>query len=378
MKFLHLSDLHIGKTVHEFSMLEDQEYILKSILKAVNDEKPQIVLIAGDIFDRSIAPAEALQLFNDFLESIVRRNIEVFIISGNHDSADRLAFGSGLMEKSGVHISRVYNGNVAMHVIHDKYGEINLYMLPFLKPAQIKRFFPDNEIDTWTDAIRTVIDNMNIDETKRNILMTHQFVTGAATCDSEERNAGGADNVDADVFMTFDYAALGHLHGAQIIGKETIRYCGTPLKYSFSEVNHTKTLTFAELGDKGNISIKELPLAPKRDMREIKGKYLEISSLDFHEKQNKDDYIRITLTDEDDQPDAMQKLRVIYPKLMQLNYDNKRTRAEGMLADIEDVSQYKPVELFNMFYEQQNGSNLSEIQYEFLNSMIEEIWEAKQ
>lgn len=375
MKFFHLSDLHLGKSVHEFSMLEDQEYILKVILSIADKEKPYAVLISGDVFDRTVAPTEALRLFDDFLDGLVRRNIDVFIISGNHDSADRLAFGSRLMERSGVHISPIYNGTINPLILSDEFGEINVFLLPFLKPVQVKRFFPEHKITSWTDSIRTVIEYMDIDISKRNILLAHQFVTGAATCESEEVNVGGADNVDAEVFTPFDYVALGHLHGAQHIGRATLRYCGTPLKYSFSEVKHKKSVTVVELKDKGNISICEIPLIPKRDMHEIRGKYLEVTSRDFYQDLNTDDYYRITLTDENDQPDAIGKLRVIYPNLMHLDYDNTRTRTGSSVTGISDASQYTPIQLFDMLYEEQNGQSISERQRSFLNELIEQVWE---
>lgn len=375
MKFLHLSDLHLGKSVHEFSMLEDQEYILKIILGIADHEKPQAVLISGDVFDRTVAPTEALRLFDDFLDGLVRRNIETFIISGNHDSADRLAFGSRLMEKSGVYISRVYNGQVDSYVLSDEYGEIHVYLLPFIKPVQVKRLFPECKMENWTEAVKTAVDHMNVDDTKRNVLLAHQFVTGAATCESEEINVGGADNVGAEIFSSFDYVAMGHLHGAQSIGRETLRYCGTPLKYSFSEVNHKKSVTVVELGEKGNIVVREINLTPKRDMREIRGKYLEVTSKAFYQNLNTDDYYRITLTDEDDQPDAIRKLRAIYPNLMRLDYDNRRTQAERTVTGIADPHRYTPIQLFDMLYSEQNGQSLSDVQRVFLTDLIEQVWE---
>lgn len=375
MKFFHLSDLHLGKSVHEFSMLEDQEYILKVILNIADEEKPQAVLISGDVFDRTVAPTEALRLFDDFLDGLVRRNVEVFIISGNHDSADRLAFGSRLMERSGVHISPIYNCIIKPFILLDEFGELNVFLLPFLKPVQVKRFYPEHEIASWTDAIRTVIEHMDIDVSKRNILLAHQFVTGAATCESEEINVGGADNVDAEVFALFDYVALGHLHGPQSITRSTIRYCGSPLKYSFSETIQTKSVSVVECGGKGSVSVKEIPLIPKRDMREIRGKYLEVTSRDFYRNLNTDDYYRITLTDEDDQPDAIGKLRVIYPNLMRLDYDNTRTKTESSVTGVSDASQYTPIQLFDMLYKEQNGQPISDMQRVFLNDLIELVWE---
>jgi len=355
-------------------MLEDQEYILKIILHIAEEEQPQAVLIAGDVFDRTVAPTEALRLMDDFLDGLVGRAIKVFIISGNHDSADRLAFGSRLLDRSGVHISRVYNGQITPYVLADEYGDVNVFLLPFLKPVQIKRFFPDTEIATWTDVIGAVVEQLNVDESKRNVLLAHQFVTGATTCESEEINVGGADNVDAEVFAPFDYVALGHLHGAQSIGRATLRYCGTPLKYSFSEVHHKKSVTVVELADKGDTVVREIPLVPKREMSEVRGKYLEVTAREFYQNLNTDDYYRITLTDEEDQPDAIAKLRVIYPNLMRLDYDNKRTQTEGSVTGVADSSQYTPLELLGMLYETQNGQSLCETQRDFLNDMIEQVW----
>ena len=375
MKLLHLSDLHLGKSVHEFSMLEDQEYILKVILNIADEEQPQAILISGDVFDRTVAPTEALRLFDDFLDRIARRSIEVFIISGNHDSADRLAFGSRLMESSGVHISRVYNGHIASYTLTDEFGELNVFLLPFVKPVHVKKFFPEVELPTWTEAVRTVISNTNIDRSSRNILLAHQFVTGAATCESEELSVGGTDNVDSEVFEPFDYVALGHLHGAQQIGRETLRYCGSPLKYSFSEANHRKSVTVVELLSKGTVTIREIPLIPRHDMLELRGTYLEVTSKSFYQELKQDDYYRITLTDEEDQPDALAKLRVVYPNLMRLDYDNTRTKRESLVPGVADASKYSPIQLFDMLYEEQNGQPVSAVQHDFLTGLIAQVWE---
>lgn len=364
--------------MHEFSLLEDQEHILKVVLGIADAEQPRAVLIAGDVFDRTVAPTEALRLFDDFLDGLARRGAEVFVISGNHDSADRLAFGARLMDGSGVHISRAYDGKIEPFILSDEHGEAAFYLLPFLKPVQARKFHPDAEIEDWTDAVRAVIANMDIDGNRRNILLCHQFVTGAATCESEELSVGGADNVDADAFAPFDYVALGHLHGKQHIGRETLRYCGTPLKYSFSESGHVKSLTVVELGGKGDVAVREIPLAAKRDMREIRGKYMEITAREYYRGQNTDDYLRVTLTDEDDQPDAVSKLRVIYPKLMRLDYDNKRSRAAGLVEGVADAGSQAPIQLFETLFEEQNGRPLSDVQRDFMNGLIAEVWEGGQ
>ena len=377
MKFIHLSDLHIGKRVNEFSMLEDQKYILKVILGIIDEEKPDAVLIAGDVYDKSIPTAEAVQLLDDFLCRLAERKLKTYIISGNHDSAERLAFGGRLMDMSGIHLSPVYDGTVKPHAVNDACGKVNIYMLPFLKPANVRRFFPDSKIETYTDAIKVVVDHMNVNEDERNIIMTHQFITGASRSESEEVSVGGSDNVDVSVFDAFDYVALGHIHGPQKIKRETVRYCGTPLKYSFSEVNHKKTVTVVEMEKKGKVEIRTVPLIPLHDMREIKGKYEDIVLKENYDGTNTDDYMHITLTDEEEIPDVIGRLRVIYPNIMKLDYDNKRTRNQQTLGMAENVETKSPLDLFAEFYEVQNSQPMSENQMEFIQNLISEIWEDK-
>jgi exonuclease SbcD len=374
MKFIHLSDLHLGKSVYEFSLIEDQEYILCKVLTITDSEKPDCVLIAGDVFDRSIASTDALRLFDEFLVGLAKRKIQVFVINGNHDSADRLSFGSRLIDTTGIHISPVYDNNVTKHTISDEYGDIDIYLLPFLKPILVKRFFPEEEIETWTEALGTVIKNISINSKNRNVILAHQFVTGSDRCDSEETNIGGADNVDASVFDAFDYVALGHLHGPQSVGRKTVRYCGSPLKYSFSESLQKKSVTIVEMAEKGNMTIRETPLIPKRDMHEIRGKYLEVTAKDYYKDLNRDDFYHITLTDEDDQSDAFGKLRIIYPSLMHLDYDNKRTKGESDSSGSIDASMFTPLEIFEKFYKDQNNQDITDIQRDYLQRAIEKVW----
>ena len=378
MKFLHLSDLHLGKRVNEFSMLEDQEFILKKILNIIDEQKPDAVIIAGDVYDKSVPSAEAVELFDDFLVRLSRRNLSVFVISGNHDSPERIAFGGRLMDKSGIYMSPVYGGKVEPITLTDRQGEINVYMLPFVKPSQVRRFFPDREILSYTDAVRIAVEEMNIDTSKRNLLITHQFVTGANRTESEEVSVGGSDNVDASVFADFDYVALGHIHRAQKCGGEYIRYSGTPLKYSFSEAGDKKTVTTIELGAKGDIALDFFPLVPKRDMVEIKGTYEELILKSFWENTSYgEDYMHITLTDEEDIPDVLTKLRIVYKNIMKLDYDNKRTRAMNEISGAEAVKDKSPFELFSEFYALQNGQPLSEEQADFVADLIEQIKEGK-
>lgn len=376
MKLIHLSDLHLGKRVNDFSMLEDQQYILAEILQIIDREKPDGVLIAGDVYDKSVPSAEAVALLDDFLVRLSKRELRIFVISGNHDSPERMAFGGRLMERSGVHLAPVYDGRVEPVVLTDEYGPVKLYLLPFVKPSHVRRCFPEREIATYTDAVAAAVEAMGVDTTVRNVLVTHQFVTGAARCDSEELSVGGTDNVDASVFDPFDYVALGHIHGPQQVGRETVRYCGTPLKYSFSEVGHKKSVTVVELGEKGSVTIRTIPLKPLRDMVELRGTYEELTLRAFYEGTTYPrDYIHITLTDEDDIPDAVGKLRIIYPNLMKLDYDNKRSRAGIRLEGAEDVQQKSPLELLEEFYSNQNGQPMSEEQRAFARDMMEHIWE---
>ena len=375
MKLIHLSDLHIGKRVNEISMIEDQEYILYQILKIIDEEQADAVLIAGDVYDKSIPSAEAVTLLDDFLCRLAQRDIPVFVISGNHDSPERLAFGNRLMEDRGVHISPVYDGNVASISLEDDHGVVDFWLLPFLKPAHVKRYFPDGGIESYTDALRTAVAHMGIDPAKRNVLLTHQFVTGAATCDSEEISVGGSDNVDASVFADFDYVALGHIHGPQNIGSNKIRYCGTPLKYSFSEEHHHKSVTVVELGPKGQLELKLRPLTPKHDLRSIRGTFAELTDKAFYGNTVTDDYLQIILTDEEDVPEAIGKLRIIYPNLMKLTYDNTRTRTNRIIDNAEDVKRKSPIQLFEELYESQNNQPMSEEQHQFALELIESIWE---
>ena len=377
MKLIHLSDLHIGKRVNEVSMIEEQAYILNQVLAAIDAEAPGAVLISGDVYDKSTPSAEAVTLFDDFLCRLAEKQQQVFIISGNHDSAERLAFGGRLMEDKGIHLSPVYNGNIAPITLTDEYGPVHFWLLPFLKPAHVKRFYPDDGIESYTDACRVAVEKMGIETAERNVILVHQFVTGSSTCDSEEISVGGTDNVDAEVFSGFDYVALGHIHGPQNIGSERIRYCGTPLKYSFSEAKHQKSITVVELGEKGSFDLRTIPLTPLHDLREIRGSYDQVTAKSFYENTAVDDYLHITLTDEEDVPEAMARLRVIYPNLMKLTYDNARTRSNAVIDGAVDVRKKSPLQLFGELYEQQNNQPMSEVQNDFMRELIESIWEGE-
>lgn len=409
MKFIHLSDLHLGKRVNGYSMLEDQEYILNEIKAVITAEAPDAVLIAGDVYDKPVPPAEAVRLFDDFLVQLSRLGLKVFVISGNHDSPERIAFGSRLMNASGIYLSPVYDGTVTPVSLHDTYGVVDVYMLPFIKPAHVRRFYETEteQIQSYTDAMQTALSHLPLDHTHRNVLITHQFVTGSVRAESEEISVGGSDNIDASVFAPFDYVALGHLHTPQNCGQTApttaadssedeqadathdtelstdtqagatrIRYCGTPLKYSFSEAKDRKSVTVIELYEKGNLHIHTVPLKPLHDLVELKGTYDTVTARSFYEGTSwQEDYTHITLTDEEDIPDAIGKLRAIYHHLMKLDYDNKRTRSSSEITADLAVEEKTPIQLFSDFYELQNNQPLSEDQATFLNGLIETIWE---
>lgn len=375
MKLVHLSDLHLGKRVNEFSMMEDQKYILEQILSVVEAERADGVIIAGDIYDKPVPTAEAVQVFDGFLTRLAALGTAVFAISGNHDSAERIAFGSQLMSGRGVYLSPVYNGEVKAVHCQDSYGEVEIWLLPFIKPATVRHALLDETIESYQDAVKAAVDKIEADPAKRNLLIAHQFVTGASRCESEEVSVGGLDCVDASIFDAFDYVALGHIHSPQKIGRETLRYCGTPLKYSFSESEQEKSVSVVELKEKGVTEIRSIMLKPLRDMRKIRGSYLEVTALSFYEGTNTDDYLQVTLTDEEDIPDGLQKLRIIYPNLMRLEYDNKRTRDSQRIEAAAETEKKSELELFEEFYELQNNQPMSGQQTEYVRRMIQELKE---
>ncbi len=381
MKLVHLSDLHLGKRVNEFSMIEDQEYILIQIINRIDEIKPDAVIIAGDIYDKSVPSEEAVRLWDDFLSKLAKRKLEVYAISGNHDSAVRFAQNSRIIDQAGIHLSPAYDGKLMHFTIPDEYseksGDVNLYMLPFIKPAVVRSFYPEDDIKDYTDAVRVALEHAggSIDPTKRNILVAHQFVTGAERCESEEITVGGLDNVDASVFDDFDYVALGHIHGPQKVKRDTIRYSGTPLKYSFSEKDHHKSLTVVTVKEKDQVQIELVPFEPLRDLRQIRGTYEELSDKRNYEGTETSDYIHAVLTDEEDIPDAISKLRIIYPNLMKLTYDNTRTRENKVIEGATDIERKSPIELFEEFYEKQNNQEMSDEQRELVSGLIEGIWD---
>lgn len=409
MRFLHLADLHIGKRVNGFSMLEDQMYILNEILKLVEEYQTDAVLIAGDVYDKALPSAQAVQVLDQFISKLVELGQQVFISCGNHDSAERLAFGGDVLKRAGVYVTPVFSKIPEPIVLRDKWGEIGFYMLPFLRPSMVRTVLErenvktghkeeeyqdgaelqeraeqqgraDNqenaehqEIASYQDALSAVMSRMEPPKERRNVLLAHQFLTGALQDDSEEFMVGGVENVDYELFTGFDYVALGHIHRAQKVGKDYIRYSGTPLKYSFSEASHKKSATLVEIEEKGKISIQELPLKPLRELRKLKGSYDELVSRENYVGTNTEDYLHITLTDEEEILDVMNKLRFIYPNMMKLEYDNTRTRTRQLIIPREKAVQKNPMDLFETFYEQQNNQKMTDAQRDFAQSILKQI-----
>lgn len=379
MRFIHLADLHIGKRVNEFSMMEDQRYILGYVLELVDEQKEKGkaidgVLIAGDVYDKPVPAAEAVQLLDWFLTELVARNLPVYMVSGNHDSGERLSFGAHLLEKSRVFLRSVYDGCLEPIELEDSYGKLNLYMLPFVKPAHVRKALDDDTITTYQDAVCAVLEHASVREEERNILIAHQMVTGAQRCDSEEISIGGLDNIDADVFDIFDYVALGHLHGPQKVGRDEVRYAGTLLKYSFSECVHKKSVTIVEFCEKGKVSLETIPLVPLRDMRQIEGRYEEVMSKEYYKDSNKEDYLKIVLTDEEEIPDVLGRLRTVYPNIMKLEYNNTRTRSSKSIEQAEITENKQPMDYLEEFYEVQNNQKMSADQQIIVSDLIEKIW----
>lgn len=377
MKILHTSDLHIGKRVNEYSLLDEQAFILNQIVEMAKREQPDAIILAGDIYDKSIPSAEAVALFDEFLAQLAQLHKAIFIISGNHDSAERIAFASRILEASQVYLSPVFNGSIQPIVLNDGNTEVAFYLLPYIKPSLVQHYAEEGvELKSYDEAMRYVIGKMDVDKSRRNVLITHQFITNAERTESEDIMVGGLDNIDASAFDDFDYVALGHLHRPQYCGRETVRYSGSPLKYSFSEVNDKKSVTLIEINGSEPATVTALPLTPLHDWHDLKGTYDELTNRSYYEGTDlQEAYVRITLTDEDDIPDGMRKLKTIYHHLAELRYDNKRTRAgETLIGKPMNVDKMNPEELFTELFEKQNAQGLSDEQSTYLNKLINEIF----
>ena len=378
MRIVHTADWHLGKKVNEFSMMEDQRDILNKILGICEQQHADVLIVAGDVYDKDAPSEEAVGLLDDFLANAAQRNLKVVLTSGNHDSNQRIAYGSRLLARGGIFLSSVYEGTIMALTCEDEYGPLCFYLCPFLKPANVRRYHEDKDIKTYTDMMEVLIEDMNVNRDIRNVLVAHQFVTGAFRSDSEEINVGGLDNVDASVFEAFDYVALGHIHRPQEMLKKEIRYAGSILKYSFSEADYDKSVTLIDLKEKGNVEISQIPLVPLHDMKRIRGTYDEITNKSYYENTSLvDDYVEITLTDEEEVYDALSKLRSIYHGLMKVGFDNERTRESNQTL-MEASEEKSPLELFENLYEKQFNTSMNEEETQFLKQLMDQIWEGNQ
>lgn len=379
MKVMHLSDLHLGKNILEQSLIEDQEYILNQIINIIDKKKVDVVLIVGDVYDKAIPNVDAVKLFSKFLSKLYKLQVKVFVIAGNHDSKDRLSFGNDLFIDNNVYIEGIFDGRLKKVESKDSYGVFNIYMLPFVKPADVRQFFPNISIDSYDDAVRCIIENTKINKDERNVIMVHQFVTASGIdlirSDSENISLGGIDNVDVSNFFDFDYVAMGHIHRGQKLIRETIRYAGSPLKYSFSEVNHKKSVPIIEFREKDDIKIDLVDLVPLRDMKIIKGNLDELLDKSFISNINVNDYIGAVITDEDYVMDAIGKLRNVYSNILKLEYDNSRTNNYNNDVDKEfvDIKKFSEIDLFSKFYFMQNNVEMDMVRNSILKDVIREI-----
>ena len=375
MKLAHISDLHLGKTLYNYSLIEDQEYILEQIVGILVEKKVEVLMIAGDVFDKNVAPEAGLKVFRKFLNRLVESKIKVLIISGNHDSAERLTFGGEFMTEKGIFFSKVYDGKIEPVSFEDEYGPVNFYLLPFIKPQIVNHYIEGNEIDTYEEAVQFAVKNMNINTSERNVILAHQNILSAKRCESEENIIGGLDAVSDAVFKDFDYTALGHIHSQQKIGKNNVFFCGTPLKYSVSEFDQEKKMPIISLAEKGKVDIEMISLIPKRDLRKITGTLDEILTSAKNDPNNHEDFIDITLTNEDEVMDAMASLRTVYPNVLKLSYDNKASRAAENVEKFSGVNEKKPLEIFEAFYQSRRGTEMNDEQKNYIQALIEKIWE---
>ena len=378
MKLMHLSDLHLGRSILEQSLIEDQKYILDRIIDILKERNVDVVLIVGDVYDKGIPTIEAVKLFNEFLNKLYSLSIKVFIISGNHDSKDRLSFGNELLALSDIYIEGKFDGSLKRVVLNDEYGKFNIYMLPFIKPADVRSYYIDEVIDSYDDMVSCIINNTDINENERNVIMVHQFVTANGVdverSESESISLGGIDNVDVSNFSFFDYVAMGHIHRAQKLTRDTVRYAGSPLKYSFSEVNHRKSVPIIEFKEKGNISIDLVSLVPLRDMIVIRGSLDELLSEEYYSKIDCNSYINAVITDDDYVMDAIGKFRGVYKNILKLEYDNKRNIV-NKVSELEkvDLNKLSEIELFKNFYYEQNNIDLSDDKLKIVKDVINEV-----
>lgn len=372
MRFLHISDLHLGKRVYEYSMLEEQKNALWQVLSAVDEKNVEGLFIAGDIYDKSIPTIEAIELFDSFLVELSNRNIDVYIISGNHDSPERVGFGADFFKSKRIYISKAYDGDIQYVNKEDLYGKIRIHLIPFLKPANVRRFHQEMEIADYNSAIRTVVEDIKLCEEGRNVVLVHQFITGAVRSQSEESFLGGMDNIEYDLFDEFDYVALGHIHKSQAMGRQQVRYSGALVKYALDEINQVKSMTLVEIKGKGEVEIETIPIKPIHDMRRVEGTYMELTDRNNYVNTKVDDYLHVVLKDEEDVPDALRKLRVIYSNILKLEYDNTRTRLKNSVIEGKGVRRKEPMEYIEELFRKQNNEDMTSEQATVLKNIMED------
>lgn len=398
MKLLHTADLHIGKIVNEFSMLKDQEYILQQILNIAFEEEVDGVIIAGDVYDRSVPPAEAVTLLDQFLSTLIHHGLKVFMISGNHDSAERVGFAGSILNREGLYIGGRYDGKIQVVPMQQEEVKVNVYLLPFVKPAVVNYYEvkmreelesvdvteesedgnEDSPIRTFEESVKASLSHVEVDEDAVNILVTHHFVTAGEQepdqSDSENQlSLGGIDHVDASVFDAFDYVALGHIHRPQRIGRDTIRYAGSPLKYSMSEVNHKKSVTLIEIGENKALKVWQRELVPLRDMRKIRGELLELMKPENYQLADTNDYIQATLTDLVELVDPIGRLRSVYPNIMQIIMEKNQKETKEEIQNLGTRKKKSPLELFEEFYENVTASEFDEKRRSIMQEVIEAV-----
>lgn len=374
MKFAHLADLHIGKRLYEYSLIDNQRDILNIIVGLIKKYNVDGVVISGDIYDKSVPPIDAVEIMDEFLSALTELDIFIIIIGGNHDSVARLSFGSRILEKSRVFISPSFNGNIEKVELSDEFGDINFYLLPYIRPINVKRVYDDFSGDNFTEALKFVMDKINPDKSLRNVLVSHQFVTGAQKSDSEELYVGGSENVDYTLFDDFDYVALGHLHMPQNVGRETVRYAGTPLKYSFSEISHKKSMTIVDMKEKGNVEIQEIPLVSAWELIELRGSLNELISNPITSSVDKKSFVKITLTDEVLKNDALDILKNFYPYIVSIGYDNSMTRDNNIVQSTKVLKEQDPQQIVEELFVQQNNREMNAVERELINKLVKKVW----
>lgn len=378
MKLIHTADLHIGKMVNGFSMLKDQEYVLEQIVKIAMEEKADALIIAGDIYDRNIPPSEAVVVFDQFVSELIEEGIPVLFVSGNHDSPERLSFARNILAQKNLHIGGIFDGRVECACFHDEYGEVIIHLVPFVKPPVVRHVLGNEKIISFEDSVRGMLDTIDLDKKKRNILVTHYFITNMGALpeisDSETRiSVGGTDNVDLSLFDGFDYVALGHIHGPQRIGRDTVRYAGSPLKYSFSEIFHKKSVTVIELNEKENVILRTRELNPLHDLRKVKGKLEDLISKEVSSMADPMDYLQVTLTNEEELIDPIGTLRSVYPNVMQLILEKNLRKKDAVSKKADHIKNKTTLELYKEFYESVTEREFDRQRKEIMISLIDEI-----